>query len=101
MSQCNQTQDVSHVTVVTRVMGMEGVFHVVLMSVVLRTSHPQQSSLIVFHVMMMGMDVGSVTKGITSMMLMFHANNVRTTHAVQDTLMSKVPLVAMNVRVIT
>ena len=64
---------------------MEGVFHVVLMSVALRTSHSPQHH-IVFHVMMMRMDVGSVTKGITSMMLMVHANNVRSTHAVQDTL---------------
>ena len=99
MRQWNQTQDVSHATLVTRVMGREVVLHVILMSVVLRTSH------LLLHptvrgVMIMEMDVGSVQKGITSMMLMVHVNNVRRTHVVQDTLIIiPVPLAVMNVQV--
>ena len=70
-SQWNQGQDVRHATMVTRVMGMEVVFHVHLMNVVLRTSHPLWHH-IVLNVMMMRMDVGSVQKGITLMMVVVH-----------------------------
>ena len=58
-----------HATMVTRVMGMEVVFHVHLMNVVLRTSH-SLSHHIVLNAIMMGMDVGCVQKGITLMMMM-------------------------------
>ena len=59
-----------HATMVTRVMGMEVVFNVQVMNVVLRTSH--SLIYIVLNVMMMRMDVGSVQKGITLMMMMIH-----------------------------
>ena len=46
--QWSQGQDVRHVTMVIRVMGMEVVFHVHLMNVVLRTSHSLKEQ-IVYH----------------------------------------------------
>ena len=55
--QWSQMQDVRHVTMVTRVMGMEVVFHVHLMNVVLKTQHLQQELIIVMNVMNLGMDV--------------------------------------------
>jgi hypothetical protein len=70
VSQWRKGQDVRHVTMVIRVMGMVVVFHVHLMNVVLRTSHPPLQ--IVLNVMMMGMDVGSVQKGIILMMNLVH-----------------------------
>ena len=51
--QWSQGQDVRHVTMVSRVMGMEVVFHVHLMNVVVRTPHPL---IIVLNVMNLGMD---------------------------------------------
>ncbi len=71
VSQWSQGQDVRHATMVTRVMGMVVVFHVHLMNVVLRTSHPLWHH-IVLNVMMMGMDVGCVQKDITLMIMMVH-----------------------------
>ena len=70
VSQWRQEQDVRHATMVTRVMGMEVVFHVHLMNVVLRTSHSLIH--IVLNVMMMRMGVESVQKDITLMMMMVH-----------------------------
>ena len=70
--QWSQGQDVRHVTMVTRVMGMEAVFHVHLMNVVLRTSHLQQELIIVMNVMNLGMDVGSVHQGIILMIQLVH-----------------------------
>ena len=64
--QWSQGQDVRHVTMVIRVMGMEVVFHVHLMNVVLKTSHLPHCS-IVLNVMNLGMDVGSVHQGIILM----------------------------------
>ena len=69
--QWNQGQDVKHVTMVTRVMGMEVVFHVHLMNVVLRTSHPLWHH-IVLNVMNLRMDVGSVHQGIILMIQLVH-----------------------------
>ena len=63
-------QDVRHATMVSRVMGMEVVFHVHLMNVVLRTSHPLFQ--IVLNVMNLGMDVGSVHQGIILMIQLVH-----------------------------
>ena len=54
-----------HATMVIRVMGMEVVFHVHLMNVVLRTQYPPFQ--IVLNVMNLGMDVGSVHQGIILM----------------------------------
>ena len=70
--QWSQGQDVRHVTMVIRVMGMEVVFHVHLMNVVLRTSRPQQELIIVMNVMNLGMDVGSVHQGIILMIQLVH-----------------------------
>ena len=73
MIQWSQGQDVRHVTMVSRVMGMEVVFHVHLMNVVLRTQHPLQQGLtIVLNVIMKEMDVGSVHQGIILMIQVFH-----------------------------
>ena len=71
VSQWKKGQDVKHATMVTRVMGMEVVFHVHLMNVVLRTSHSLRYH-IVLNVMMMRMDVGCVQEGISLMMMMVH-----------------------------
>ena len=71
MIQWSQMQDVRHVTMVTRVMGMEVVFHVHLMNVVLRTQHPPLC-LIVLNAMNLGMDVGSVQQGIILMIQLVH-----------------------------
>ena len=68
--QWSQGQDVRHVTMVTRVMGMEVVFHAHLMNVVLRTSHHLFH--IVLNVMNLGMDVGSVHQGIILMIQLVH-----------------------------
>ena len=54
--QWSQEQDVRHATMVIRVMGMEVVFHVHLMNVVLRTQHHLLHH-IVLNVMNLGMDV--------------------------------------------
>ena len=70
--QWSQGQDVRHVTMVLRVMGMEVVFHVHLMNVVLRTQHNQQGLIIVLNVMNLGMDVGSVNQGIILMIQLVH-----------------------------
>ena len=70
--QWSQGQDVRHVTMVSRVMGMEVVFHVHLMNVVLRTSHRQQGLIIVLNVMNLGMDVFSVHQGIILMIQLVH-----------------------------
>ena len=70
--QWSQGQDVRHVTMVSRVMGMEVVFHVHLMNVVLRTPHPPQELIIVMNVMNLGMDVGSVHQGIILMIQVVH-----------------------------
>ena len=56
VSQWSQEQDVRHAAMVTRVMGMEVVFYVHLMNVVLRTSHSLWHR-IVLNVMMMRMNV--------------------------------------------
>ena len=48
VSQWSQGQDVRHATMVTRVMGMEVVFHAHLMNVVLRISHSLKGH-IVYH----------------------------------------------------
>ena len=69
--QWSQGQDVRHVTMVIRVMGMEVVFHVHLMNVVLRTQHPLWHQ-IVLNVMNLGMDVGSVHQGIILMIQLVH-----------------------------
>ena len=68
--QWSQGQNVKHVTMVIRVMGMEVVFHVHLMNVVLRTQHPLFQ--IVLNVMNLGMDVGSVHQGIILMIQLAH-----------------------------
>ena len=68
--QWRQGQDVRHATMVTRVMGMVVVFHVHLMKCVVQTALILIQ--IVLNAMMMGMDVGSVQKGITLMMMMVH-----------------------------
>ena len=68
--QWSQGQDVRHATMVTRVMGMEVVFHVHLMNVVLRTQHPLFH--IVLNVMNLEMDVGSVHQGIIFMIQLVH-----------------------------
>ena len=44
--QWSQGQDVRHVTMVSRVMGMEVVFHVHLMNVVLRTQHSLKEQIV-------------------------------------------------------
>jgi hypothetical protein len=72
VSQWRKGQDVKHVTMVIRVMGMVVVFHVHLMNAVLQTQYPPQELIIVLNVMMMGMDVGSVQKGIILMMNLVH-----------------------------
>ena len=64
MIQWSQGQDVRHVTMVIRVMGMEVVFHVHLMNVVLRTQHPLNFAL---NVMNLGVNVRSVHQGIILM----------------------------------
>ena len=69
--QWSQGQDVRHVTMVIRVMGMEVVFHVHLMNVVLRTQHLQHC-FIVLNVMNLGMNVGSVHQGIVLMIQLAH-----------------------------
>ena len=69
--QWSQGQDVRHVTMVSRVMGMEVVFHVHLMNVALRTQH--LLFYIVLNVMNLGMDVGSVHQGIILMIQLVHA----------------------------
>ena len=69
--QWSQGQDVRHVTMVIRVMGIEVVFHVHLMNVVLRTQHPLWHH-IVLNVMNLGMDVGSVHQGIILMIQLVH-----------------------------
>ena len=71
MIQWSQRQDVRHVTMVSRVMGMEVVFHVHLMNVVLKTQHHPRC-LIVLNVMNLGMDVGSVHQGIILMIQLVH-----------------------------
>ena len=58
-----------HVTMVTRVIMMEAVFHVHLMNCVVQTPHPL---IIVFRVMNLGMDVGSVHQGIILMIQLVH-----------------------------
>ena len=68
----SQGQDVRHVTMVIRVMGMEVVFHVHLMNAVLRTQHIQQELIIVLNVMNLEMDVGSVKQGIILMIQLVH-----------------------------
>ena len=68
--QWSQEQDVKHVTMVSRVMGMEVVFHVHLMNVVLRIQHTPFH--IVLNVMNLGMDVGSVHQGIILMIQLVH-----------------------------
>ena len=70
MIQWSQMQDVRHVTMVLRVMGMEVVFHAHLMNVVLGTQHPLFH--IVLNVMNLGMDVGSVHQGIILMIQLVH-----------------------------
>ena len=70
MIQWSQGQDVRHATMVIRVMGMEVVFHVHLMNVVLRTSHSLIH--IVLNVMNLGMNVGSVHQGIILMIQLVH-----------------------------
>ena len=69
--QWSHGQDVRHVTMVTRVMGMEVVFHVHLMNVVLRTQHLPHCS-IVLNVINLGMGVGSVHQGIILMIQLAH-----------------------------
>ena len=71
MIQWSQGQDVRHVTMVTRVMGMEVVFHVHLMNVVLRTTHLLLFQ-IVMNVMIMEIDVRCVHQGITLMIQLVH-----------------------------
>ena len=71
MIQWSQGQDVRHVTMVIRVMGMEVVFHVHLMNVVLRTQCPLLHH-IVLNVMNLGMDVGNVHQGIILMIQVVH-----------------------------
>ena len=44
--QWSQGQDVRHVTMVSRLMGVEGVFHVHLMNVVLRTHHSLKEQIV-------------------------------------------------------
>ena len=68
--QWSQGQDVRHVTMVTRVMGMEVVFHVHLMSCVVQTEN--HSFQIVLNVMNQGMDVGGVHQGIILMIQLVH-----------------------------
>ena len=63
--QWSREQDVRHVMLVTRVMGMEVVFHVHLMNVVLRIQYSLFH--IVLNVMNLGMNVGSVHQGIILM----------------------------------
>ena len=68
--QMSQMQDVRHVTMVSRVMGMEVVFHVhQLNCVVQMLRHLTQ---IVLNVMNLGMDVGSVHQGIILMIQLVH-----------------------------
>ena len=69
MIQMSQKQDVRHVTMVSRVMGMEVVFHVHLMNCVVQIQHPL---IIVLNVMNLGMDVGSVNQGIILMIQLVH-----------------------------
>ena len=69
--QWSQGQDVRHVTMVSRVMGMEVVFHAHLMNVVLRTQH-LPLCFIVLNVRNLGMDVGSVHQGIILMIQLVH-----------------------------
>ena len=70
MIHSSQRRDVRHVTMVTRVMGMEVVFHVHLMKCVVQTGHLPY--LIVMNVMNLGMDVGSVHQGIILMIQLVH-----------------------------
>ena len=70
VSQWSQGQDVRHATMVTRVMGMEVVFHVHLMNCVVQTQHLLTH--IVLNVMNLGMDVGSVHQGIILMIQLAH-----------------------------
>ena len=71
MIQWSQGQDVRHVTMGSKMMGMEVVFHVHLMNVVLRISHPLLHH-IVMNVMNLGMDVGNVHQGIILMIQLVH-----------------------------
>ena len=88
-----------HVTMVIRVMGMVVVFHVHLMNVVLRTSHPLLHH-IVLNVMMMGMDVGIVHQGIILMINLAHVSNVINMSVVQETLTIPLIWVVSNVQMI-
>ena len=67
--QWSQGQDVRHVTMVSRVMGMEVVFHVHQTNCVAQTLY---SLIIVLNVMNLGMDVGSVHQGIILMIQVVH-----------------------------
>ena len=64
--QWSQGQDVRHVTMVTRVMGMEVVFRVHLMNVVLRTHHSLKEQ-IVCHGRNVSQNAWSVHQGIILM----------------------------------
>ena len=72
MIQWSQGHIVRHATMVSRVIGMEVVFYVHLMNVVLRTPHSEQKLIIVLNVMNLGMDVGSVHQGIILMIQLVH-----------------------------
>ena len=69
--QWSQGQDVRHVTMVSRVMGMEVVFHVHLMNVVLRTHHSLKEQ-IVCHGRSVSQNAGSVHQGIILMIQLVH-----------------------------
>ena len=67
MIQWSQGQDVRHVTMVSRVMGMEVVYHVHPMNCVVPTLHPYQT---VFCLTVI--NVGSVHQGIILMIQVVH-----------------------------
>ena len=68
VSQWSQGKDVRHATMATRVMGMEVVFHVHLMNVVLRTLHSLKERT-VYHGRNVSQNARCVQKGITLMMM--------------------------------
>ena len=69
--QWSQGQDVRHVTMVSRLMGMEVVFHVHLMNVVLRTQHSLKEQ-IVSHGSNVSQNAWSVHQGIILMIQLVH-----------------------------
>ena len=97
--QWSQRQDVRHVTMVVRVMGMEVVFHVHLMNVVLRIHHSLKERT-VCHGRNVSQNAWSVHQGIILMIQVVHVWNVMNTHVVQETLTIQLIWVVLNVQLV-